>query len=148
MYSSGWILSIFGRGCVACSDLWPWPVSSRSFNYEFAIKLLKCGTSWRPLYGTYSYGWILSILGTNNHQKKRVCRSQWPLTLTYILKIIQLWLCPFHSSYSCVAQMIHMREQCVMYHFHVNRSNIKVTRVIQIFAVGAGYPSRSPIYND
>ena len=32
-YSSGWILSIFGtnktsiRGCVACNDLWPWPIS-------------------------------------------------------------------------------------------------------------------------
>ena len=37
IYSSGWILSIFGtndssmRGCVACDDPWPWPISSRSF---------------------------------------------------------------------------------------------------------------------
>ena len=31
--------------CVACNDLWPWPVSSRSFSDDFAIKLLKYGTS-------------------------------------------------------------------------------------------------------
>ena len=30
------------RGCVAQSDLWPWPISSRSFRHDFAIKLLKC----------------------------------------------------------------------------------------------------------
>ena len=33
------------RGCVLCNDLWPWPVSSRSFSHNFAIKLLKYGTS-------------------------------------------------------------------------------------------------------
>ena len=33
------------RGCVACNDLWPWPISSRSFSHDFAIKLLKYGTS-------------------------------------------------------------------------------------------------------
>ena len=41
IYSSGWILSIFlvqminsMRGCVACDDLWPWPISSRSFGLD------------------------------------------------------------------------------------------------------------------
>ena len=33
------------RGCVACNDLWPWSISSRSFSHDFAIKLLKYGTS-------------------------------------------------------------------------------------------------------
>ena len=37
-----------------------------------------------PLYNTYSSRWILSILGTNDHWYERVCRAQWPLTLTYI----------------------------------------------------------------
>ena len=29
------------RGCVTRNDLWPWPISSRSFRHDFAIKLLK-----------------------------------------------------------------------------------------------------------
>ena len=33
------------RGCVVCNDLWPWHISSRSFSHDFAIKLLKYGTS-------------------------------------------------------------------------------------------------------
>ena len=32
-------------GCVAQNDHWPWPISTRSFNHAFAIKLLKYGTS-------------------------------------------------------------------------------------------------------
>ena len=41
IYSSRWILSIFTqmitsmRGCVAYNDLWPWPISSRSFDIDF-----------------------------------------------------------------------------------------------------------------
>ena len=52
-YSSGWILSMFGtimtsmRGCVMHNDIWPWPISSRSFSHDFVIKLLKYGTSCR-----------------------------------------------------------------------------------------------------
>ena len=44
IYSSGWILSMKNpclvqminsmRGCVACDDLWPWPISSRSFGLD------------------------------------------------------------------------------------------------------------------
>ena len=37
------------RGCVACEDIWPWPISSRSFGQN------------------YSSGWILFIFGTNDH---------------------------------------------------------------------------------
>ena len=32
------------RGCVAHNDIWPWPISFRSFRYDFATKLLKYGT--------------------------------------------------------------------------------------------------------
>ena len=32
------------RVCVACNEFWPWPIPSRSFSYDFAIKLLKYGT--------------------------------------------------------------------------------------------------------
>ena len=51
----------------------------------------------------YSSGWLLSILATNGHYHERVCRTQWPLTLTYIFKVIQPWLrksCPLCSVYS------------------------------------------------
>ena len=35
------------RGCVLHNDLWPWPISSRSFSLDFAIKLLQYGASCR-----------------------------------------------------------------------------------------------------
>ena len=51
--SSGWIISIFGtnyhkheRG-VSCNDIWYWPIFSRSFSHDFAMKLLKYDTSCR-----------------------------------------------------------------------------------------------------
>ena len=33
------------RGFVMHNNLWPWPISPRSFSHDFAIKLLKYGTS-------------------------------------------------------------------------------------------------------
>ena len=56
-----------------------------------------------PLCIIYSYGWILFILGTNDHYHERVCRAPWPLTLTYIFKVVRPWLrksCPLCSVYS------------------------------------------------
>ena len=56
-----------------------------------------------PLCNIYSSGWILFILATNDHYHERVCRTQWPLTLTYIFKVIRPWLrksCPLCSFYS------------------------------------------------
>ena len=56
-----------------------------------------------PLCIIYSYGWILFILGTNDHYHKRVCRAPWLLTLTYIFKVIRPWLrkwCPLCSVFS------------------------------------------------
>ena len=47
------------RGCVAYDDLWPWPISSRSFG-------LGLGRSC-PLCSIYSSWWILSIFDTNDH---------------------------------------------------------------------------------
>ena len=55
-----------------------------------------------PLCNIYSSEWILSILVTNYHYHERVCRTQWPLTLTYIFKVIRPWLwksCPLCSVY-------------------------------------------------
>ena len=55
-----------------------------------------------PLCNIYSSGWILSILATNDHYYEGMCRTEWPLTLTYIFKVIWLWLrksCPLCSVY-------------------------------------------------
>ena len=40
------------REFVACNDLWHWPVSSRLFSHEFAVKLLQYGTSCRVRFTT------------------------------------------------------------------------------------------------
>ena len=52
------------RECVVHNDLWPWPISSRSFSHDFAIcpSRIPC-----PLCNFYCPGWILSILGPNDH---------------------------------------------------------------------------------
>ena len=82
------------RGCVAYNDLWPWPISSRSFGLDLENRVL-CSI--------YSSWWILSIFGTNDHQHEKMCRTWWPLTLTYIFKVIRPWpwkSCPLCSIYS------------------------------------------------
>ena len=45
-------------GCVSRNDLWPWPISTRSFSHDFEIKLhiLSC-----PLCSNYNSGLILSL---------------------------------------------------------------------------------------
>ena len=48
---------------------------------------------WCPLYSIFSSGWILSIFATYDHHHKSVCSAQWLLTLTYIFKVIQPWVC-------------------------------------------------------
>ena len=100
VYSSGWILSILGtndhyheRVCRA-----PWPLT-----LTYIFKVIEpwlcnntakiCLNLWCPLCNVYSSGWILSILGTNDHYHERVCRAPWPLTLTYTFKVIEPWLC-------------------------------------------------------
>ena len=101
------------RGCVAYNDLWPWPISSRSFGLDLENRVLSVASTVLdgffpsrmpcPLCIIYSYGWILFILGTNDHYHERVCRAPWPLTLTYIFKVVRPWLrksCPLCSVYS------------------------------------------------
>ena len=134
------------RGCVACNDLWPWPIFLRSFRLEFAIKLLKYGVScrvcspastvldrffpylaqmitsvrgcvmrndiWsRPISSrSFSHDFVIKLLkyGISCHVPSAACTvldglspylvlmitsmrgrvTQWPLTLTYIFKVI------------------------------------------------------------
>ena len=75
-----------------------------------------------PLCNIYSSGWILSILATNDHYYERVCCTQWPLTLTYIFKVIWPWLrnrvrsvasTVLDGFFLCLTQMITIIRGCV-----------------------------------
>ena len=96
--------------------LMSWPLLT-FLNSLYTTKLLGGYTGFTPsvrpfvrpsrmpclLCNIYSYEWILFILGTNDHYHKRVCSTPWPLTLTYIFKVIWPWLrksCPLCSVYS------------------------------------------------
>ena len=95
----------------------PWPWKKKIYNSRWILWFHSVRLSVRlsvrpsvrlsrlpcPLCNIYSSGWILSILATNDHYHERVCRTQWPLTLTYIFKVIRPWLrksCPLCSLYS------------------------------------------------
>ena len=78
-----WVQMITGiRGCVTHNDLWPWPISFRSFCYDFAIKLLRSHilppTTYTVLYGCFASvaQMITSIRGSV------ACNylSPWPLS--------------------------------------------------------------------
>ena len=65
-----------------------------------------------------------------------MCLAQWLLTLTYILKVTQLWRCLFHGLYSWhLLCLWHKYNPWGDDHFSVNRSKDNVTRAIRIFAV-------------
>ena len=75
-----------------------------------------------PLCNIYSSRWILSILVTNDRYHERVCRTQWPLTLTYIFKVIRPCLenrvrsvafTVLDGLFLCLAQMITIIRGCV-----------------------------------
>ena len=78
---------------VVHNDLWPWPISSRSFSLDLAIKLPKYGTSCHvyPTSCTVLDGLFLYV--AQMITSMRWCCMQRPLTLTYSIKVIQLWLC-------------------------------------------------------
>ena len=81
------------RRCVACDDLSPWPISSRSFDLDFENRVRSVTFSVLDWLFPYLPQIITSIRG---------CVT-WPLTLTYIFKVIQPWpwkSCPLCSVYS------------------------------------------------
>ena len=65
-----------------------------------------------PLCNIYSSEWILSILATNDHYHEMVCGTQWPLTLTYIFRVIWPWL-RMGGFFLYLAQMITIIRGCV-----------------------------------
>ena len=75
------------RGCVAYNDLWPWPISSRSFG--LGLENLVRSVASVVLDGFFPY--LVQIITS-----MRRCRMWWPLILTYIFKVIRLWLRKSH----------------------------------------------------
>ena len=129
------------RGCVACNDLWPWPISSKSFSHGFAIEQLKYGiscrvrsTAWTVFDGLFPY--LVQMITTLRGCV--TCNDLWPWPV-----YSRLFSCDFASfmHYIHVAQiqvLQPMRGRCVTYHFQVNWPKVKVTQVLWVFAVGAG----------
>ena len=72
------IISI--RGCVACNDLSPWPIFSRSFGLDLENRV--CSVASTVLHGFFPY--LEQMI-----RCEEVCCMSWPLTLTYIFKVIQ-----------------------------------------------------------
>ena len=128
------------RGCVMCIDLWPWPISSRSFSHEFAIKLLKYGTSccvcftaWTVLDEFFPYlaQMITSMRGWVAHNDL----WPWPISsrllsfdIAYFMDDLHMW----HKYNPWRDNVSHTISRSI------NRSKVKVTQVIRIFAVRAG----------
>ena len=144
------------RGCVAHNGLWPWPISSKSFNHDFAIKPLKYVTFYRArstartvLDGFFPY-WAqmnISMRGCVVHN------DLWPWPLSsrslshfFAIKLLKCRTsCRFRSTACAILDYIHMWHKynpwggevsCTI--LQVNRSKVKVTRIVRIFAVGSG----------
>ena len=75
--------------CVACNEIWPWPISWMSLSHDYAARISHI--MWSMFYSTRSSGWVRPVIGINDHWHEKVCRVQWTLTLTNIFKIIRPW---------------------------------------------------------
>ena len=129
------------RGCVSHAmtfDLWL--ISSRSFSHDFAIKLLKYGISWsvRSITSTVLHGFCpCRNIGFFSYLAPMItsirgCVMQWPWPISS-----RLFSCDvaYFMDFINVAQIQPMKGRCVTHHFSVNRSKVKITQAIQIFAI-------------
>ena len=128
--------------CVVCDDLWPWPISSRSFDLDsenrvcsvastvlegFLLYLAQMITIIRGCVACYfffsksrKFEFLAKFFGLDLQKKLQflmdsfhiyhkwspvwgVCCIWWPLTLTYIFKVIRPWVrksCPLFNVFS------------------------------------------------
>ena len=137
------------RGCVTCNDLWTWPLSSRSFSHDFAIKLLKYGTSCcvcsAVLKVLNEFFLCLAQMITSMRQCV-ACNDPWPWPISsrsfsceivYLMDYIRMWpkYNPGGDDVSCtISRSIGQRSRSY--------------RSFTFLQVGeGGYPRRSLIYN-
>ena len=155
------------RRCVTHNDLWHWPIFSRSFSHDFAIKLLKYGISCHVRstastvldgFSPYFAQMITSMSGYVKHKdlwsgpiSSRLFSHDFVIKLLKycIYYRVQSTACTVLDGFSpylalmitsmrgCVMQWPStLRIRCITYNFSVNKSKVKVTQVIRIFAVG------------
>ena len=113
-YMAQMIISM--RGCVAHNDLWPWPISSRSFSLAFAIKLLKYDG-----FFPYLAQMINSMRGYVAHNDF----MPWPIHLrlfssdvTYFIYYIHMW----HQYNPCEEDMSHIISRSLGQKSRVDKS--------------------------
>ena len=104
IYSSRWILSLFStndhhpgsmRGCVAYDDIWPWPISSRSFGLGLENRVRSVASTVLDGFFPYLVQMITSM------RRCVACDDLW--TWPPIFKVIRPWLwksCPLCNIFS------------------------------------------------
>ena len=139
------------RECVACKNLWPWRTSSRSFSYDFTIKLLKCDTSCCVCSAALKVldGFFLCLAQMITSMRGCVACNDlwsWPISsrlfnceIGYYMDCIYMWpkYNPGGDDVSCTVSTVS-RSVC-------QRS--RSYRSFTFLQLGRGYLSRSPIYN-
>ena len=139
------------RGCVACNDVRPWPVSSRSFSHDFAIKLLKYIAHlvlstlqhiqfWMNSFHIW-HKWSLAwedVLHVTTFDLDLYLKGYLSVILP-ILWIIFIYICDTNTTPEGTMCHVPFPGQYVEGQGHPGRSNF--------CSWGWGYPCRSLIYN-
>ena len=71
------------RGCVACDDLWPWPISSRSFGLDLENRVRSVASTVMDGFFSYLAQMITIIRGCVACRPwpwKKICSSWWILS--------------------------------------------------------------------
>ena len=102
------------RGCVACDDLWPWPISSRSFRLDLENRV--CFVASTVLDGFFSY--VAQMIAINRGCV--ACDDLWPwpissrsFGLDFENRVRFVASTVLDGFFSYVAQMIAINRGCV-----------------------------------
>ena len=147
------------------NDIWPWPIPSRSFSHEFAIKMLKYVTSCRVRSTAHSSGWNFfphlaqmitsrrGWLAWNDSWSWTICSRSFShgLCSKSFSHDLAIKLLKYDTSYhvrpTACADGLFPKQKITSIRGCVNRSKVKVPWVILIFRVRRHYPNKSSIYN-
>ena len=124
------------RWCVMCNDLWPWPISSRSFSHHLTIELLKYGTSCQVCSTAYTvrdgfFPYLAQII--TSMRGCVACNDLWPWPISS-----RLFSCDFAYFMDCIYEWHKYNPSGDDVSHTICRSKVKVTQVLLVFAVGAG----------
>ena len=103
------------RGCVACDDLWPWPISSRSFGLDLENRVRSVASTVLDGFFFIWHKWSLSIEGVS----RVTFFSEWEnLNFWQFFKNFRPWpwkkkSTVLHGFFPYLAQMITSKRRCV-----------------------------------